>query len=147
MRAPKGINANLACLKCCKPNGIPTMVKQKIAPKITSSAAITKPPRKIQMILMKKDAPLSLKAISLPNGAAAIFANLKHCKPIGIPTIERHQSAPITNHDMALINPPKTNQTTFPKKVIFVTSLLFKSIIKPFRRSDIRLNTDFFAFY
>ena len=110
---PTGKRANLACLKCCIPNGIPTMVKQKMIPKDTSSMTITNPPSTNHTIFIKSDEPLLLNSISLPKGAAAIVANLKHCFPMGNPIIVIDHKTPSTIHDSQLMNPPKINQTIF----------------------------------
>lgn len=111
---PNGSKANLACLKCCKPKGIPTIVKQKKMPIAISSIAIAKPPSRIQIILNKNEAPLLPKWISFPNGAADIFANLKHCFPTGTPIIVIDHKTPTTIQVIQLINPPKINHTIFP---------------------------------
>ena len=111
---PTGNSANLACLKCCIPNGIPTMVKQKIIPKDTSSITITKPPNTSQTRLIKSDEPLLLNSISLPKGAAAIVANLKHWFPMGSPIIVIDHKTPSTIQVIQMMNPPIINQTIFP---------------------------------
>ena len=111
---PTGKRANLACLKCCIPNGIPTMVKQKMIPKDTSSMTITNPPSTSHTIFMKSDEPLLLNSISLPKGAAAIVANLKHCLPMGNPIIVIDHKTPSIIQVNQLMNPPRINQTIFP---------------------------------
>jgi hypothetical protein len=46
-------------------------------------------------------------------------ANLKHCLPIGIPMIVRHQMIPDRIQAMPLKKPPKTNHRMFPKDFIY----------------------------
>ena len=118
IRAPTGKSANLACLKCCSPNGIPTMVRHNAIPNTTSSRTITNPPNTNQIIFSKSEPPLSLNCMSFPNGAAAIVANLKHCLPIGKPIIVIDHKTPNTIHEIQLIKPPKINHMIFNKNVI-----------------------------
>lgn len=48
---------------------------------------------------------LLLSTISAPNGIKASCANLKHCKPIGIPRIVIHQNSPIITEVIANSQP------------------------------------------
>lgn len=95
--APNGINANFAILKHWSPNGIPTIVIQKSIPVIAATAAIQIPLTKIQIIFRSKEPTPPPYTTSLPNGKNAREANLKHCIPIGIPTIVIHQSKPASS--------------------------------------------------
>ena len=68
---PKGIRANTASLKCCKPNGTPTIVMQKNNPSTAWLIAISMPPKTIQSILRNIDQqPICpfLSVTSCPNG-------------------------------------------------------------------------------
>ena len=56
--------------------------------------------------------------ISFPNGKKLRLANLKHCKPTGIPTMEMHQSKPITSQASPPRNPTRINQIKLPIKLI-----------------------------
>ena len=85
-----------------------------MTPRVISSVTITNPPRNSHKIFKISEEPRSLNCIFLPKGAADIFANLKHCLPIGIPIIVIDQRIPITIHENQLINPPKTNHIIFP---------------------------------
>ena len=64
---------------------------------------------------------------SFPNGKNAKPANLKHCKPIGIPIMEMHHRQPAKTHDSPLNNPPHINQSIFPNMLISIF-LLYLSI-------------------
>src|SRR5436190_24400156 len=87
--------------------------------------AVYKPPHKIQMRLQKIfKHPISLFSLitSFPNGHSTKPAILKHCKPHGIPIIVAHKTKPPTQYPRAASNPPKTNQTRFPKKLSIMLS-------------------------
>ena len=57
------------------------MVIHHMQPKIKFSSAIGIPKKMIHMILAKTDGTPPPYSISLPNGAKASEANLKHCLP------------------------------------------------------------------
>ena len=93
---PKGIRANFATLKCCRPNGIPITVIQRRRPNTADSIAsgILILISKLYLITKNLIPPYST---SFPNGKKTSFANLKHCIPIGIPIIViDHKSPKIT---------------------------------------------------
>ena len=60
----------------------------------------------------------------LPEGEKASLANLKHCIPIGIPTMVRHQSTPVSSQPSPMMHPPNKNQMIFPKQPIPVPPFL-----------------------
>ena len=49
------------------------------------------------------------------------FESLKHCSPIGIPTIVMHQKIPARIQPRPLSSPPQISQIIFPSKVISVS--------------------------
>ena len=55
---------------------------------------------------------------SFPNGKNARLANLKHCRPIGIPMIVMHHRQPDNTHASPLKSPPQTNQSMFPSMLM-----------------------------
>ena len=93
--APKGINARAANLKCCKPKGIPMMVRQLPTPMAMELMQSPSPPSNIQMTF-KRTEPEDMfpKYTFLPKGIRISFANLKHCKPTGIPTTVIQHNTP-----------------------------------------------------
>ena len=94
---PKGIRANFATLKCCRPNGIPITVIQRRRPNTADSIASGIPDTNIQIIFNNKEPDAPPYSTSFPNGKKTSFANLKHCIPIGIPIIViDHKSPKIT---------------------------------------------------
>ena len=52
--------------------------------------------------------------ISFPNGQNAKVANLKHCRPTGIPIIVIHHMQPAKIHASPPSNPPNINQRILP---------------------------------
>ena len=60
--------------------------------------------------------------ISLPNGQNANSANLKHCTPIGIPTIVMQNIHPARHHASPPSRPPNKNQSMFPNVFICILS-------------------------
>ena len=52
--------------------------------------------------------------ISFPNGQNANVANLKHCRPTGIPIIVIHHMHPAKTHASPPSNPPNINQRILP---------------------------------
>lgn len=77
-----------------------------------------KPPQKIQIMLRIKLPAPPPYITSLPKGHNASPANLKACRPIGIPIIVTQQITPEITHPRAIINPPNKNQIKFP--IIFI---------------------------
>ena len=57
-------------------------------------------------------------SILLPNGQKDKPANLKHCRPYGMPTMVMHHNAPDNTQAMPLIKPPKMNQQILPNNLI-----------------------------
>lgn len=115
---PKGINANLASLNCCKPKGIPIIDMQRAIPNIRCSIARGKPENMNQRIFRKKEPAPPPYRTSFPKGKKLNEANLKHCIPIGMPMIVIHQRIPAAIQLRPQIAPPKMNQHRFPKKLI-----------------------------
>ncbi len=114
MRAPNGLRANSANLKCWSPKGMPIMVKHKTIPTPTSSNAKGTPPNISHNTLSNSDPLLRVNSISFPKGAAETLANLKHCCPTGIPTIVIDHNIPKTPQLRKEMNPPKINHAMFP---------------------------------
>ena len=112
--APNGIKDNFAILKNCFPKGIPIIVIQHIKPATAFSTAIGIPDTISQIIFAIKLTAPPPYTTSFPNGKNAKPANLKHCKPIGIPIMEMHHRQPAKTHDNPLNNPPHINQSIFP---------------------------------
>ena len=95
---------SLAILKNCFPNGIPTIVMHQIQPTIRFPSAISHPKNIIHIRFTRNENMPFPYTISFPNGQNAKVANLKHCRPTGIPII--HASPPS--------NPPNINQRILP---------------------------------
>ena len=85
MEAPKGISASLASLKHCIPKGMPIMVMQKSNPLSANPKAIGKPVTISHRIFIKMEAAPPPYTTSLPKGIKERLANLKHCRPMGMP--------------------------------------------------------------
>jgi len=74
----------------------------------------------------------------------AKLANLKHCKPYGIPIIVIHHKIPESSQPRPLINPPNINHNMFPKNPILLPPLNFLrlplamiiSLILKYKRSN-----------
>lgn len=116
--APNGIKDNLANLKNCNPNGIPIIVMHSRQPEITFPTAIGIPQKISQIMLAISETVPPPYAISLPKGQNPIEANLKHCRPNGIPMIVQQHKIPEMIHPKPQKKPPKTNQITLPKHPI-----------------------------
>lgn len=76
------------------------------------------PNTRIHMRLRTKLVPDCPISISFPKGNNPKFAILKHCTPIGKPTIVRQKSKPTSYHDTHAQRPEHTNQIVFPIKRI-----------------------------
>lgn len=118
--APNGAKANLAILKYCIPNGIPMIVIHNMHPNTAFPNAIGIPKNMIHITFANTDGTPPPYSILFPNGANAIFANLKHCLPYGIPTILIHHNTPEKNHANPLVKPPQINHSMLPTR--FMTS-------------------------
>lgn len=104
------------------------MVKHKTIPTPTSSNAKGTPPNISHNTLSNSDPLLRVNSISFPNGAAETLANLKHCRPTGMPTIVIDQRMPNNPQLRKDMNPPKINQAMFPsilKLIILSDSYLY----------------------
>ena len=71
-------------------------------------------------------------SIRLPNGQNEIAANLKHCKPYGIPTTLIHHNTPDRTHAIPLMKPPNRNQQILPNNLIFNTLVTGSAFCYPF---------------
>lgn len=116
---PKGVNDNLAILKCCLPKGMPTIVQHKLTPIVVSASANGKPVKQIHKRFIKKFPvpPTGLKTY-LPNGNKQRVPILKHCFPTGIPMIVIVQNIPARYQDNPINPPPVRNQIMLPMKLI-----------------------------
>lgn len=121
MDFPNGENARFINLKCCLPKGIPIMVIQNSNPKMRCVRAIQIPPKSSQIMFMMVDKQPVFDAVSViftPNGAKPTNANLKHCRPKGMPTIVRHNISPPIMYSKKINMPPKMIQIILPNKFI-----------------------------
>ena len=116
--APNGNNDNLAILKNCFPNGIPTMVMHRRHPITKFPIASSKPDTKNQIMLRKHETAPPSSTISFPKGSSEIDDSLKHCNPTGIPTTVMHHKAPAIHHPKALSRPPHITHIRLPRNLI-----------------------------
>lgn len=112
--APKGIKDSLAILKHCFPIGMPRIVMHQRQPRMQYPIAISRPKKMIQIRLTRKEKPPPPYTTSFPNGKKARLANLKHCRPTGMPMMVMHQRQPASTQASPPINPPNRNQRIFP---------------------------------
>ena len=91
-------------------------------PQTTSAIAIGIPVKSSQNIFAIRLIAPPPYVTSLPNGKNASPANLKHCKPIGIPMIVIHQPIPAITHESPAAKPPNINHKIFPSIPIFLFS-------------------------
>ncbi len=98
---------------------------QKNTPIMVASIASASPDTTIQMTLSNKEPAPPPYTISLPNGKKARPANLKHCKPTGIPIIVIHHMMPAINQPIPIKKPPKTNQSKLPKQPKIIPPFFF----------------------
>ena len=117
------MSASFAILKHCRPNGIPITVQHSIAPLIAAHIAKGIPLMSIQKTFAMIDGAPPPYCTSLPNGANTRDANLKHCRPKGIPTIVIHHMTPINPHARACHIPPHNIQIKLPRQPIKFPSL------------------------
>lgn len=96
----------------------------RIHPQTTSAIAIGIPVKSSQNIFAIRLIAPPPYVTSLPNGKNASPANLKHCKPIGIPMIVIHQPIPAITHESPAAKPPNINHKIFPSIPIFLFSPL-----------------------
>ena len=118
---PNGARASSAILKCCKPRGMPTIVRQRIAPRLMCARQISIPPNTIQMTFMIIDRhPMSLVShvTFLPKGQRENPAILINCTPNGMPMIVRQNTRPMIAYQRLMRNPPQIIQMRFPNIVI-----------------------------
>ena len=112
--APNGMKESLAILKNCFPNGIPTIVIHHIQPTIRFPSAISHPKNIIHIRFTRNENMPFPYTISFPNGQNARVANLKHCRPTGIPIIVIHHMHPAKTQAKPPSNPPNINQRILP---------------------------------
>ena len=96
----------------------------KIHPQTASAIAIGIPVKSSQNIFAMRLIAPPPYVTSLPNGKNASPANLKHCKPIGIPMIIMHQPIPAIIHERPAAKPPNINHKIFPSMLMFLFSPL-----------------------
>ena len=119
---------SLAILKNCFPNGIPTIVMHQIQPTIRFPSTISHPKNIIHIRFTKNENMPFPYTISFPNGQNARVANLKHCRPTGIPIIVIHHMHPAKTQARPPSNPPNINQRILPI-VLMTTPLLIQCLI------------------
>ena len=112
------MSASFASLKHCLPNGMPMIVMQNRTPISADSTAMGMPLKINQKILQMMETTPPPYSTSLPNGKNASFANLKHCLPIGMPTMVIHHSTPESTQPRPIHSPPNKNQRTLPRQPI-----------------------------
>ena len=86
-------------------------------------SAIHQPFTMNQITFTRKETAPPPYSILLPNGQNDIAANLKHCRPYGIPTTVMHHNAPDKTQAIPLINPPNMNQQILPNNLMRYPSL------------------------
>ena len=96
----------------------------RIHPQTASAIAIGIPVRSSQNIFAMRLIAPPPYVTSLPNGKNASPANLKHCKPIGIPMIVMHHPIPAITHESPAAKPPNINHKIFPSIPMFLFSSL-----------------------
>lgn len=87
-------------------------------PTIRFPSAISHPKNTIQIRFTRNENIPFPYTTSFPKGQNARVANLKHCKPTGIPIIVIHQMHPAKTHASPPSKPPNINQRIFPKVLI-----------------------------
>lgn len=100
------------------------IVMHRIHPQTTSAIAIGIPVKSSQNIFAIRLIAPPPYVTSLPNGKNASPANLKHCKPIGIPMIVIHHPIPAITHESPAAKPPNINHKIFPSIPISLFSPL-----------------------
>ena len=93
------------------------MVINNSAAKTRCTAAVYKPPVKIQMMLNNKLKQLpddGLVTTFFPNGKSSSIPILKHCMPNGIPIMVTQKTNPIIKYPNAEKKPPQTSQIKLP---------------------------------
>jgi hypothetical protein len=116
--APNGMKASFASLKHCSPNGTPIIVQHSIRPFAAAHTAKGRPPKIIQSIFAASEGAPPPYSTFFPNGASAREANLKHCRPIGMPIIVTHHKRPVTPHARACHIPPHNIHMMLPAQLI-----------------------------
>lgn len=94
------------------------IVQHKSTPFTTAPIARGMPLMTIHKIFARNDMVPPPYWISFPKGKKAREANLKHCRPIGIPTIVIHHRIPQNTQESPCHNPQHKNQIIFPKQPI-----------------------------
>ena len=88
---PNGNSARFISLKCCMPNGIPTIVRHSTSPSARCVRAMGIPPTNhhITFIIRFKQPPMELGEgmAEDPNGRRAIADSFRVCNPNGMPMI------------------------------------------------------------
>lgn len=112
----------MAILKHCIPNGIPMMVQHNKTPFMAADRAKGIPLMISHKIFARRDNVPPPYSTSFPKGKNARDANLKHCVPMGMPTIVMHHKSPAAIQQIPCHIPPHKNHIKLPKQPI-VTSL------------------------
>ena len=99
------------------------MVQHRTSPFTAENNASGIPLISSQSIFAMSDGAPPPYFTSFPNGAKDREANLKHCRPMGIPTIVMHHKSPAKHHNKACHIPPHNIQTMLPKQPMSYTSL------------------------
>src|SRR5699024_5025727 len=101
------------------------MVTHSVQPSMACSAASGSPETISQMIFTSSETGPPPYRTSFPKGKKLSDANLKHCIPMGIPTMVIHQRQPARHQLRPLSAPPKTNHNRFPRHPILRRLLPF----------------------
>lgn len=144
--APKGERESRAILKYCMPKGMPTIVMQSTVPMSALVSASSIPVNRNHATFSRNEVAFESNFISLPKGENERVLNLKHCRPMGMPTIVMHQSSPAKSQPSVLMNPPSTNQRILKRIRIFITFPCVVFVFCMFIRKNFRTGRAIFYF-
>jgi hypothetical protein len=100
---------------------MPITVQHKIIPFTAAHTASGTPLKINHNIFATSDGAPPPYRTSFPNGANAREANLKHCRPMGMPIIVMLHSIPAKHHANACQKPPHIIQMILPKQPIKIS--------------------------
>lgn len=132
---PNGDNANRIILKCCRPQGIPTMVMHSTHPQNRWLSSTRKPPN-ISHIKSsgRKRHPMAADdadSVDEPNGQRHRSPSRNVCHAHGIPIIVHASARLPVKYPTAHSKPPNTSQMILPR--IFMIHYLDITIYSPLR--------------
>ena len=130
MTFPKGRRLVPIILKCCRPQGMPTMVMQKIQPKKRCISAISHQPSTIHkrfINVYRHPELFGPSTNSWPKGHRAKAPSLNSCTPKGIPMMVMHRTSPQKKYIIAIKRPPNISQSKFPSVFIYDERLIIST--------------------